>query len=422
MIYSILRWFYFVLLSLLEFLFRYIYRIKIFLFSFTSSQKKIQSQLETPHLHALSQRYDSLTDLNQIHFKRLDEDLPKPELKNLEILAQPSLWMNSLAQEARTLYKMKFGRILFMHGTFVGHDPISFDAAIKHFIPNLRPNLYNSFQLLVKSQCNALVGDNGNFLPQYAQLFAGAADWGNYVDNFHWSSANHHAARLEAALDLANHLARQSSPTSRQKGVLLVGHSHAGQAFALLTRLMAEVQKTEAPLLLECAKNSYLSKKLDYEAILSLHKMILQFVTLGTPPRYRWFLNDNILLCSVINHRGSLPKAGTLSGFLNTRDGDYVQQWGISGSDFLAVSHKERKLNSALNQILDEGQNVATWKKNSKFRKRVPDQGKTLLVDFGDASATLVPNCVLTVFGHGSYTRISNMLPLIRLISQNIEI
>jgi len=224
-----------------------------------------------------------------------------------------------------------------------------------------------------------------------------------------WSSENTHAARLRAAAQLAHHLVEKldqiESPSSPR--LLLVGHSHAGQVFALLLQMLAECH--HAPELISAVGE--LGEDVDWLALHldRLRREHIDVVTMGTPVRYGWPTPYRSRLLHIVNHRGSEPRAGRLDGVPSTRDGDYIQQWGIAGSDLVATSATERLLNQRLDEILGPGYAPKTWVELLEHRKRVHDGGFTLLVDFKDAATTLSPNCIQTNFGHSVYTRRSMM-------------
>jgi hypothetical protein len=352
----------------------------------------------------------------------LDLDLPLASPGVFRFEDQAVAWVTSLGAQGKAFVDKGWGKAMFVHGTFVGHDPVSMMSALKAIVPTLSVSIEITLSDLVKRQCDSLLRDNGNFTPDYARLFAAATGWGRCVENFVWSSGNHHAARLAAALLLAQAVARMHGAAGDAKGILLVGHSHAGQVFALLTRLVREARGREEPVLLAAIEGTPLARFADKDALSALGGLWaprLCFVTLGSPPRYRWYLGRNMELVSIVNHRGEKPLAGHPGGFLRTRDGDYIQQWGIDGSDFVAVQAWERQLNLALDPLLGQGVGASAWLTASRAQRRVPESGRTLLVDFRDDSR-LMPNCVATVFGHGCYTRLAHMLPLVNLVRVNV--
>jgi hypothetical protein len=123
-------------------------------------------------------------------------------------------------------------------------------------------------------------------------------------------------------------------------------------------------------------------------------------------------------LIHIINHRGKDALAGSLTGLLNTRDGDYVQQYGIEGSDMLSVNPKEIKMNQKLDTILGQGVNLKKLNENIKMKRRLHVKGKHYLLDYKDDSVT--PNCFMTIFGHGVYTKFENLDILLNILEENL--
>ena len=123
-------------------------------------------------------------------------------------------------------------------------------------------------------------------------------------------------------------------------------------------------------------------------------------------------------LLNIINHRAINPWGEGTDGILFTKQGDYVQQFGVLGSDFPALSTSARDQNKELDPILGEGRNRKDWLRNYGEGMRVGPFGHTLLVDLKD-DATVIPNCLKTLFGHGTYTRYEQMLRLCRLVADH---
>ena len=90
-------------------------------------------------------------------------------------------------------------------------------------------------------QCMQQVGDAGNYTPEYAHQLQNAISRHGQdpisVKTFHWSGENQHLSRADAAVRLIDELAAQARPPRTR--VLLWGHSHAGNVFALVTNLLA---------------------------------------------------------------------------------------------------------------------------------------------------------------------------------------
>ena len=143
-----------------------------------------------------------------------------------------------------------------------------------------------------------------------------------------------------------------------------------------------------------------------------LKRMKLDMVTLGTPFRYEFNINENIQLLHLINHRGEEPLGGLLSEIFFSGGGDYIQQWGLEGSDGPILIREELKLNRELDRFLDKGISPQKWLQGIKKRRRVPPQGQTFLIDYGDRDFFIFSIC-----GHGIYTKVDTILMTFSLIN-----
>jgi hypothetical protein len=299
-------------------------------------------------------------------------------------------------------------RVVFVHGTFVGTDPVSLFDVIGRLLAGAGDEVAAVLKTLKVAPAR-LVTDLGNWTAQYVSLVERGL--GIPCLDFRWSSANHHLSRLRAAVSLAHVLAAE-----KESGrLLLIGHSHAGQVFSLLLQMVTGAKT--APALIDAAVKDGAQLDTLHADLRRLARRRFDIVTFGTPTRYGWTVDERHRLLHVINHRGDEPRGGgPFSGFLSTQDGDYVQQWGICGSDLVAGSERERELNQRLDEILGCGTDRRAWLAYVRHRRRIADAGRTFLVDYGDRGG-LVPNCLGTLFGHGVYTTHGAMLFNLRLIS-----
>ncbi len=324
--------------------------------------------------------------------------------EELTLEAQSVLWRKEMEECGQQLQAANVGLIVFSHGTFVGDDPFGMELVLESLFPNyFRAKEVAKIRAFNHSFWSAYLNDKAYFNPKYVNLFEAALAQGIPCHNFSWSSGNYHAARLSGALKLLN-LLQEKSAEIGQKRVLLIGHSHAGQVFALA-----------AHLILNTAKGLALKKLIQKENLASntnfntLKAMPLDFVMLGTPYLYPWPETKQYRVIHLINHRNHPYLGGTPNGFFHTRDGDYLQQWGVAGSDFIATTEKERRLNQKLSPILGDTTNRIQWKDQVLSRLRVPPYGETYLVDYKDDSQW-VPNWMTSIFGHGIYTEYQAML------------
>jgi hypothetical protein len=189
--------------------------------------------------------------------------------------------------------------------------------------------------------------------------------------------------------------------------VLLVGHSHGGQLFAILSQLVARSPGYEELVEAARARGEDAGALEDHLAL--LRRCSIDVATFGTPPRYRWAPGVRLRLLHVVNHRGVGPDTPSLRGLLHTKHGDYVHQLGAHGSDFLAPTAQERTVNARLDRVLGKGRDVRAWLRHLARGSRVAPEGRTVLVDYGD-DARAVPNFLATGLGHAAYTRRDAML------------
>ncbi|WP_127715819.1 hypothetical protein [Halobacteriovorax sp. HLS] len=342
--------------------------ISFFLFLFLKRRKANLQRVQ-------KQSYEKLLPENSTHeFLSFDQD---------EVLS-------NVKHNAKTVY--------FVHGTFVGSDPIDLISLLENAFPNLSSTIIPKIRQQTKSGQDFLIRDFGNFHKQTIEKVKGHFNESTKFINYTWSSSNHHYARVKGALELLLDILRNCDKDSK---VLLYGHSHAGQLFSLITLILNdELIRKQIITAMELEQDQ---RRVLFEAISLAKHLKFDFVTLGTPIRYPWKLSKNMNLLHVINHRGPIAQGGTVSSSMTTKNGDYIQQWAVEGSDILSPVSKERKINSELDLILDMGPSIETLRRNIKFRKRLHDNGHHLLVDFKDDSK--LPNALLTLFGHASYTK-----------------
>ncbi|WP_372367772.1 hypothetical protein [Candidatus Uabimicrobium sp. HlEnr_7] len=324
--------------------------------------------------------------------------------------AQSDLWRKKMSMLAEKLINNNVQSVYFVHGTFVGNDPFGTVEYLKKIYPDMSPDLEEKLRDIIKHSNDLLFEDTANFTPEYTNLFSKALGDKIPCHRYEWSSGGYHWARLKSAILLTKSIAQEISQRSELENgrILLVGHSHAGQLFALLTNFLSESKGVDR--LMEIASEGGVDVSQMSKWLQQIRKVKLDIVTYGTPPLYGWGEKSTFRLLNIINHRGKSHLAGDLEdGILFTKDGDYIQQIGITGSGVIASNPWEQRLNEKLYPILGPENNQKVLQKNIAHKMRIPHYGKTLLVDFKDASE-LFPNCITTLFGHGANTRYEKML------------
>ena len=322
---------------------------------------------------------------------------------------QEEVWRESLRRSGEVLQRANVKKIILLHGTFVGSDPVNFISSVKSLFPKMSRNFEMKMGRTVKTWIDQVAQDNGNFVPAYVKLMERALGEKIPVALFSWSSANHHLARLEGALRLIEQVLEERLQKSSDR-VLLIGHSHARQVFALFTQLVqgSGSGRSVGGKLWEVAVQEGLVKKELREGAKRLRKQRFDFVTLGGPVRYSWAFIPDMRVLHIINHRGETESIRQAWAFWKSGAGDFVQQWGMIGSDTLATTPRERQLNRRLDALLGKGLHTRLWFQSIVRRNRLGDFGRTLLVDY-QYEASKRPNFLKSVFGHGIYTRFDVM-------------
>jgi len=277
--------------------------------------------------------------------------------------------------------------VVFVHGTFTGEDPLAV-AKILRALPAVGSRLHKPLRALTKSGIDAVLGDLGTFSTSYAKLFGRSIGAGITCTRFMWSSENHHAARLEATLDLARTLATLAEHANRAHAdepprILCMAHSHGAQLFALLSHMLERTPEGSAMLDVLRARGHDLRHV--RQALEVLEDVGLDVMTFGTPPRYAWAPRSTMRVLHLVN-----------------KGGDMIRQMGGHGSDTPTAVVADRQLNAELERIFGSPANAPP---NMLSRLRadaaVDPHGTTYFVDYGALS---------TLLAHGVYTRVFAML------------
>lgn len=315
--------------------------------------------------------------------------------------------------------------IYCVHGTFVGNDVLGLLTELSRFAPGLSKGLSHCGKRVI----DLFTGEAGNYTRGFTRaLESGLAVGAGRtipVEQFHWSSQNNHIARADGAIRLIAELARLTTgpEASEHRRVQLWAHSHGGNVLALVTQLLGADQTARDRFFV--AANSFYQpwirssidmpvwqhvRELLDEPEHPLRQLKLDMVTFGTPIRYGWNPDGYSNLLHFIHHRP--PPRGAeymapvpLNPWRARRalDGDYVQQIGISGTNFMPLPVAVRtlladwRLDKLLEREVDREWIVARLRHGT----RVPDEGTTLLVDYDEINPWLHRH----IAGHGLYTR-----------------
>lgn len=345
---------------------------------------------------------------------------------------------DSLTLDRATVERLRaeaFDELILVHGTFTGDDALGLVRELSRVSLDTGSRLRESGKRWV----DRLVGDNGNYSIQYEtavqQVFDGE-QIKTHVQRFLWSGENHHLGRANAAVSLADRLL-QLAEEGRSR-IMLWGHSHAGNVFALLTHLMAGLP-SEIDRFFEATSNWWRGQEDENvvaERWLRVYQRLsnraeqcnpqLCLVTFGTPIRYGWESQGYDRLLHLVHHRPAPGIAEYLAPFPFTWDdlnlakhGDYVQQLGIAGTDFLPYLFSWRGWSTEhqLHQLLEPEMRRRDVMGHLSAGQRVADEGTTLLIDYAPTETKIEQQ----LFGHGVYTRLEWMPYHLKLVVEHLE-
>jgi hypothetical protein len=350
-----------------------------------------------------------------------------------------------MAAAGRRFSEAGVAAIYCLHGTFAGNDALGLYTEVERFAPRLASSLRRA----TKSAFDWLIGETGNYTPEFAERMETALTAGAErpipVRLFHWAAQNHHISRADAAVRLVDELASQAEahnlqvPSPLRGGlgrgeaagtrvatsprIQLWSHSHGGNALALLTNLLAADEPTRQEFF-EAAGVFHRRSKPHrthfpvwhrVERILAdpahpLRSLAIDVVTFGTPVRYGWDNGGFNKLLHIVNHRPHPQKPEHLAAYpprfgklLFGADGDFIQQLGIAGTNFppLPIAWRTFLADRRLRTLFERGLAPEWIRTRLKRGVRVHHEGTTLLMDYADPDRS--PHRHL--FGHAPYTR-----------------
>ncbi|NUQ64047.1 MAG: hypothetical protein HUU20_16340 [Pirellulales bacterium] len=309
--------------------------------------------------------------------------------------------------------------IYLAHGTFVGPDALG----VLGELARLYPSAGLAVRRVIRRVFEELRGDGGTFTESYAQAFESAIHRAGQreipVELFHWSGENHHIGRADGAVRLIHELSSlECEPGER---ILLWGHSHAGNVFALATNLLARDLDT-VERFFDAAGIYYRLPVFGWIDIplwnrvrdmllrgdAAVANLQLDFVTFGTPIRYGWDSAGYASLLHFIHRRcadGPECRAGfpvRLDSVLGAEEGDYVQQLAIAGTNVVPSLFAwraylaDRRLHALLETDGPPSESLDRFRAGTI----VPDEGTTLLVDYGCPEGGIGEHLA----GHAVYT------------------
>lgn len=293
------------------------------------------------------------------------------------------------AQEAnfsRLHTEFQVREVLLVHGTFMGNDPLAIAEILRAMagsVTALQQPLSNLAERLsehTKPFVNSVARDIGNYTPAYRDSFQQLVGDDPQVRLLSptWSSQNHHLARADLAVRLLCHLDDlQLMPDER---ILLWGHSHAGNGFAILSNLLAN-NRSAVNAFFEAAgaqQGEYWQRARDIlhngPAPHPLAQSVL-IAAFGTPVRYGWDSSGYRSLIHVLHHRNyseteptraqPMFPAHSLADTISAKYGDWVQAFAIAGTDVVPPTSSE--VNKRLESLLTAGLEPPVHELDTRF-------------------------------------------------------
>lgn len=331
-------------------------------------------------------------------------------------------------------------RVLLVHGTFLGDDPLGVAEILRKIgegAPPLKSSLNAAADRISKAtrdRMSSLAKDVANYCDEFREAFQQlVGDDPTIKLREPWSSQNHHVARANLAVQLFLELDR--TVQSDDQRVLLWGHSHAGNGFAILSNLLANHHESvrrffdaagnqgdhwkEARQLLSRAPSPHpLAKCVD-------------MVAFGTPVRYGFdtagyrklihILHDRKPNAARPNQTASLFPPHSFRDMITAKYGDWVQAFAVAGTDVPTATtvSTHRSLGKVLTAGLNEPEHgldtrfivpehvrdaCARWKTGTRWHT----DGLNLLCEYdpcGRQTKTGQP-IEHSMFGHGVATTI----------------
>jgi hypothetical protein len=339
----------------------------------------------------------------------------------------------------------KIREVLLVHGTFMGNDPFAIAEILNAisgdgWVGKTLRSVANKITANTKAIVDKISKDVGNYTKDYRDEFQKLVGSDPHVKIFEptWSSQNHHYARADLAVRLLVQLHELKLDPEHER-VLLWGHSHAGNGFALLSNLLAN-HAPSVDRFFAAAGDDPPKHWKQAQAILKaepspspLAKSVV-IASFGTPVRYGWDTNGYRALFHVSHHRPEeegrtttkpLFPPHSMIDVLRATHGDWIQAFAIAGTDVAAVPSApfHRELGKLFEQGLEPPEITLDLRfvfpqmlkevcGNWKTGTRCHADGRNLLVEYEPCGRKTVTRRPIeeAMFGHGVAT-VSEWLP-----------
>jgi hypothetical protein len=317
----------------------------------------------------------------------------------------------------------KVRQIYLVHGTLAGTDASGLVGELDRVMPKLAATLRVQQKWIV----DMIARDWGNYDDSFARTLRDGINDGLSTDQeirvrrFMRSSENHGVGRAHAAVRLLHRLVTRK--VADDDRIVLIGHSHAGNVFALLTNLLAADIRT---------RHRFFSAMRPYYRVMAtgkvdipvfgivrdilmkpgnpLGKTRLDIVTMGAPIRYGWDTDGYSQLLHFVHHVPDKNLPDFMVAFPPKLDqvtqgasGDFFQQFFITGTNFPPnlIAWRTWNAERRLRKLIQPGFRRRDLWEHLKLGMRVANEGRTLLVDYRHGNEDLARQMA----GHAVYTR-----------------
>ena len=308
--------------------------------------------------------------------------------------------------------------IILIHGTFAGNDI----AGVVREIARIAPVSARRLKELTKRWLDDFVGEVGNYTQAYADCLSGMinSDAPSIpVHCFQWSGENHHLGRADGVMSLIEAIDGLAESQETGSRILMLAHSHGGNLLAMLSQIAGSDRATVGAFFdqTKLHYHSPIRGKADLRIWHHVRERLLasrgfpaiDVATFGTPLRYRWNRRVCPKVLHFVQHRSLDPRAPNKAVFPRSIQeayeavaGDYVQHFGIAGSDFppSIFAWRDWVVERRMQRMFEStARRRDLWKK-LKIGRRESCDGTTLLVDYSIDNNNLYGK----LLGHGVYT------------------
>ena len=352
--------------------------------------------------------------------------------------------------------RVRIGRVIVVHGTFVGNDPFAVAETLKSLgsgVPLIGEQLEKMAEMIQQNTqpvTNSVIQDMGTYTEVFRDQFQSLVGDDPVVEllNPTWSSQNHHFARADLAVRLIHQmLMRPPMPGQR---ILLWGHSHAGNAFAMLTNLLANERNSVDQFFAAVGEQGEPHWKTVQNALRSVggpHPLSqsVVIVAFGTPVRYGWDVHGCAQLIHVLHHRPHDPATPfltkplfppqTLPDVMSATWGDWIQAFAVAGTDVVSAAtldENDRLTNLLERNLVEPVHELDTrfiptarlrntcyrWKQGT----RCHTDGLNLLLNYQPSGESVLGLPLeSTVFGHGVATTVKWLPAHLRLVLDSLH-